>query len=40
MDKNSLYYWDFVHYTPEGNNKIAQILSAELKKNLSENTIK
>lgn len=27
LPKDSKYYWDFIHYTPEGNRKIAELLA-------------
>jgi len=36
LPKDSKYYWDFVHYTPEGNKEIARILSAQIIPLLSE----
>ncbi|MBD80615.1 MAG: hypothetical protein CL840_16995 [Crocinitomicaceae bacterium] len=31
LPKDSKYYWDFIHYTPEGNQKIAEILASKFK---------
>jgi hypothetical protein len=37
MPKNSLYYYDFIHFTNEGAEKVAEILAGELQKTILKN---
>ena len=39
LKKDSKYYWDFIHYSNEGNKKIGEILAPKIRNIIDKNLI-
>ena len=39
LEKDSKYYWDFIHYSNEGNKKIGEILTPKIRNIIDKNLI-